>query len=121
MALLRAGKKVTPLRALIAKIFDTLARYGVSGTSGFEGDELAAKISERLESEFHREFAIPEYETVYVYRGDMSVDEFVYMIADALRGKVSDARTDEFYVALKDALSAHIFRPHLEVSHLYAR
>jgi len=51
----------------------------------------------------------------------MSVDEFVYMVADALRGKGSDARTDEFYAALKDALSAHVFRPHLEVSHLYAR
>ena len=121
MALLRSGKKVTPLRALIAKIFDTLSRYGVSGTSGFGGEELAAKLSEQVESEFREEYQIPEYETVYIYRGDMSVDEFVYMIADALRGKVSDARTGEFYSALKDALSAHVFRPHLEVSHLYAR
>ncbi len=75
-----------------------------------------------MESEFRERYNIPEGEMIYVYRGNMSEDELHYMIADQIVEKgMRDARSDEFYQTLVELYAPHVFRPHLEVSHLYAR
>ena len=122
MAMLRAGRKLTPLRTSLVKLASLLSRRGIQGLDGFEGEERINNIASRMESEFREKYSIPEGEMIYVYRGNMSEDEFHYMIADQFyeRG-IKDARSDEFYNMLVELYTPHIFRPHLEVSHLYAR
>ncbi|MDN5358281.1 MAG: hypothetical protein PWP76_124 [Candidatus Diapherotrites archaeon] len=75
-----------------------------------------------MEEEFRSRYNIPEGEIIYVYRGNMSEDEFHYMLSDQIAEKgIHDGRSEEFTNALIEIYAPHIFRPHLEVGHLYAR
>lgn len=122
MALLRAGQKLTPLRTSLVKLAALLSRRGVQGLDGFEGEERINDIARKMEEEFRSRYDIPEGEMIYVYRGNMSEDEFHYMLSDQIAEKgIRDGRSEEFISALIELYAPHIFRPHLEVSHLYAR
>jgi len=121
MAMLRAGRKISPISVVVAKIFAVLARKGLPGVQGFEGEARAREISDQLAERFRERYVIPPGETVYIYRGDQSPDEFAYFVADAVFDRCKDPRADCFVPTLEDALSAHVFRPHLDEKHLYAR
>ena len=119
--MLRAGRKISPIYVVVAKVFAVLSRMGLPGVQGFEGEALAREISDRLAEKFREMYVIPAGETVYIYRGNQSLDEFAYFIADAVFDRCKDPRDDCFVPTLEDALSAYVFRPHLDESHLYAR
>lgn len=120
--MLRAGRKLTPLRTSLVKLAALLSRRGVSGLDGFQGEEIVNSIAERLESEFRQQYSIPDGEMIYVYRGNMSEDEFHYMLADKISETgIRDARSEHFYNIVKEAYALYVFRPHIEISHLYAR
>ena len=122
LALLRAGKKLTPLRTSLLKLASILSRRGIKGLEGFEGEAVVNEIAEYMDAAFRDRYQIPEGEIIYVYRGEMSEDEFHYVLADRIfEGKAGDPRSQEFRSALVEIYAPHIFRPHLEISHLYAR
>ncbi len=122
LAMLRAGRKLIPLRLSVQKLFDLLDRRGIQGFGGFQGEDLAAAILPSLESEFRAKYSIPDGEVLYVYMGDKSPDEFHYLLADEFIQKFGgEASADSVLPILVDVYAPHVFRPHLEVSHLYAR
>lgn len=122
LALLRAGRKLTPLRTSLARLAAVLSRRGVKGFEGFEGEELVRELAEYLERTFRERYSIPEGEIIYVYRGDVEDEEFHHDLADRIFEKgAGDPRSEEFRSLLLDLYAPHVFRPHLELSHLYAR
>jgi len=122
MAMLRAGRKLMPLRLSVQKLFDLLDRRGVQGFGGFQGEQLATNILPNLESEFRSRYSIPETEILYIYLGDKSPDEFHYLLADEFMQKYGgEPIADSILPVLVEIYAPHVFRPHLEVSHLYAR
>ena len=122
LALLRAGAKLTPLRASLARLASVLSRRGVRGFEGYEGENIVNELAEYLSSVYRERYSIPEGEIIYVYRGDLGEEDFHQVLADSLLEKeVVDPRSQEFRALLVDLYAPHIFRPHLELSHLYAR
>lgn len=122
LALLRAGAKLTPLRASLARLASVLSRRGVRGFEGYGGENLVNELAEYLSSVYRERYSIPEGEIIYVYRGDLGEEDFHQVLADSLLEKeVVDPHSQEFRSLLVDLYAPHIFRPHLELSHLYAR
>lgn len=122
LALLRAGRKLTPLRTSLLKLVSILSRRGIKGLEGFAGEDVVNEVAEYMDAVFRDRYQIPEGEILYVYRGEMSEDEFHYVIADRIfKDSIDDPHSQEFRSALVESYAHHIFRPHLEISHLYAR